>query len=48
MVLYTTVDGMLHGSLLDRTILKHQTVAMDLIAAAGLHERDPNALPVHD
>jgi len=48
MVLYTTVDGELHRSPLDRTVLKHQAVAMDLIAAAGLHERDPNALPVHE
>jgi len=48
MVLYTTVDGVLHRSPLDRTVLKHQAVAMDLIAAAGLHERDPNALPVPD
>ena len=48
MVLYTTVDVVLHRSPLDRTVLPDQASAMNLVAAAGFHERDPDTFPVLD
>ena len=48
MVLYTTADVVLHRSPLDRTVLPDQASAMNLVAAAGFHERDPDTFPVLD
>ena len=48
MVLYTTVERVLHRSPLDRTVLPDQASAMNLVAAAGFHERDPDTFPVLD
>lgn len=48
MVLYTAVEHVLHRSPLDRTVLPDQASAMNLVVAAGFHERDPDALPVLD